>query len=125
MNVKTDTASEKSKDGHEHSRFYELSRKVMLASIGAVTLAQEEVESFVDKLVERGELAESEGKGLIGEMREKRKNRKSKMEEKFNEHVGQTLERFNIPSKDEIDSLNQKIAALNKKLDDLKKSQSS
>ncbi len=39
-----------------HNPLVEAARKVLLASIGAVALAQEEVEDFVHKLVERGEI---------------------------------------------------------------------
>jgi poly(hydroxyalkanoate) granule-associated protein len=122
MTVSTETPSEKSKREYEHSRFYELSRKVMLAGIGAAALAQEEVEAFVNKLVERGELAEKDGEGLIAEMRSKRRERMSKVEEEINKHVGRALERLNIPSKEEIAALNEKIATLNQKLDEMKKS---
>ena len=34
-----------------------VARKILLASIGAVSLAQEEIENFVNHLVERGEPA--------------------------------------------------------------------
>lgn len=120
MTVTTETPSEKSKA--ERSHFYELARKVVFAGVGAAVIAQEEIESFVNKLVERGELADKDGEGLIAEMRTKRHERMSKMEDEMNKHIGRALERLNIPSKEEIAALNEKIAALNKKLDEMKKS---
>ena len=42
-------------------------RKVLLASIGAVALTQEEVEKVVNKLIERGEIAEKDGRKLIND----------------------------------------------------------
>ncbi|RPI51805.1 MAG: hypothetical protein EHM56_09100, partial [Chloroflexi bacterium] len=36
-------------------------RRMMLASIGAVAMAQDEMEAFVDRLVERGQIAEQDG----------------------------------------------------------------
>ena len=36
----------------------EMARKVMLATIGAVALAQEEAEAFIKKLIDRGEIAD-------------------------------------------------------------------
>jgi hypothetical protein len=53
----------------ERSSWFDVARKVVLAGIGAVVLAQEEIECFVGKLVERGELAEKEGKQLIEDMK--------------------------------------------------------
>lgn len=124
MVAKIDQSTQKPKKEteKEHRFFFELSRKVVLASIGAMAMAQDELEAFVNKLVERGELAEKDGDGLINELREKRHQRLSKMEEKVNKRVAKTLEHLNIPSKDEIASLNEKIAILNKKLDEVKKS---
>ena len=47
--------------------------KVLLAGIGAAALAQEEIEDFVNRLVERGEIAEADGKKMIKDVLEKRK----------------------------------------------------
>ncbi|MBK8128811.1 MAG: phasin family protein [bacterium] len=46
-----------------------------MAGIGAVVLAQEEVEEFVNKLIDRGEIAEKDGRKLINEVVEKRKKK--------------------------------------------------
>ena len=40
----------------EGKNLTEMARKVMLATIGAVALAQEEAEAFIKKLIERGEI---------------------------------------------------------------------
>ncbi|MEW6504421.1 MAG: phasin family protein, partial [Chloroflexota bacterium] len=45
--------------------FTELSRKILLAGIGAAALAQEEIERFVNRLVEKGELAEKDARRMI------------------------------------------------------------
>jgi hypothetical protein len=42
----------------------ELSRKVLLAGVGAAVLAQDEISDFVDRLVERGEIAEQDARNL-------------------------------------------------------------
>ena len=55
-------------------------RKVLLASIGAVALAQDEIEDFVNKLVERGEIAEKDGKKLVRDLKERRKKESEKAE---------------------------------------------
>ena len=41
---------------------YEAARRVLLAGMGAVALAQEEAEDFVNRLVERGEIAEKDAR---------------------------------------------------------------
>lgn len=101
-------------------------RRVLMAGIGAVSLAQEEVESFVNKLVERGELAEKDGRKLIDEFSENRRKRAEestkKVETEVEKRMESLLNRMNIPSKSDIDSLSKKVAELTKKVDALKKS---
>lgn len=102
------------------NRFFETARKVLLASIGAVALAQDEVEDFVNRLVERGEIAEKDARKLVKEVTEKRTRR---AEKELDKRVEELLERLNVPSKGDIEQLTHKINTLTHKIDDLKKSQ--
>jgi polyhydroxyalkanoate synthesis regulator phasin len=96
-------------------------RKVLLASIGAVALAQDEMEDFVDKLVERGELAEKEGKDLLRDVMQRRKKDAKKAEEEVDKRMSELVDRLKIPSKADIDSLSTQIDGLSKKVDELSK----
>ncbi len=107
----------------ETSPMYEGVRKLVLASIGAVAIAQEELENLISKLVERGELAEIEGKKLLSELKEKRKKKTAKAEEEINKQVEELMTSMNVPTKDDIDALGKKINDLSKKVDELKKAQ--
>jgi poly(hydroxyalkanoate) granule-associated protein len=110
--------------GDEETKpFVGLLHKVLLASIGAVALAQEEIEEFVDKLVERGELAEKDGRKLVRDIMARRKTEAVKAEDQMNKHVEDILNRMNVPTKSDIDALGEKVAALAKKVDELNKSQ--
>ena len=99
----------------------EMLRRVFLAAVGAVAIAQEELEAMVNKLVERGEIAEKDGKKLINEMMEKRKGKTANVSDEIGKSVENVLNKMNIPSKADVDVLSQKITALSKKIDDLKK----
>ena len=123
MPTKTKPSEEEEK-GREQSPFLEGARKVLLASIGAVALAQEEVESFINFLVERGEIAEKEGRELMRELVEKRKQRLEEAKGRSGWRVRKTLDRMDVPTKADIEALSDKINALSKKIDELKKSQS-
>jgi polyhydroxyalkanoate synthesis regulator phasin len=112
----------KGKDDKEHSPFFEISRKVLLASVGAIAIAQDELEYFIDKLIERGEIAEKDGQGLIHEMKEKRKKRSQEVEVEISRKVRDTLERMNIPTRADFEKLSTSIAGLSKKIDELAKS---
>ena len=100
-------------------------RRVLMAGVGAVTLAQEEVEEFVSKLIDRGELADKDGRKLVSDFVEGRREtvrEKAKWAEgEFDQRIEGLLNRLNIPSKLDIDRLSKKIDALNRKINKLKK----
>lgn len=114
--------TEKGKSGKkERSPLYDASRRVVLAAIGAAAIAQEEVEEFVDRLVERGEIAEKDGKKLMREVMEKRKERFAGVEDELGQRVQDTLARLNVPTKKDIDNLAEKLADLANKVDEIGK----
>lgn len=96
-------------------------RKVLLAGIGAVALTQEEIEKIIAKLVERGEIAEQDGKRVMREVMERRKKDAKKAEDEMDKRLEDLLGRMNVPSKSDIDALSAKITELSKKVDELKK----
>ena len=100
---------------------YEALRKVLLAGIGAVAIAQEEIDDLVEKLVERGEIAEKDGKKLIHEITEKRKSQSKKDKDQVSKRIEDALDRLNVPRKSDIDDLGEKINILTAKVDELKK----
>ncbi|MFC2042586.1 phasin family protein [Chloroflexota bacterium] len=104
-----------------HSPLYEASRRVLLASIGAIALAQDEIEDFVEKLVERGEIAEKDGKKLVREVIDKRKKDVSKAEDELNKRIDEVVERMDVPTKADIDALGDQINELSDKVDGLAK----
>jgi poly(hydroxyalkanoate) granule-associated protein len=111
-------------NGKEEGKpFVEALHKVLLASIGAVVLAQEEIEDFVNKLVERGEIAEKDGRKVMVDVMDRRKKDAQKAEDQMTKRVEDVLGRMNVPTKTDIDALGEKVAALSKKMDELKKSQ--
>lgn len=121
-------------------------RKVLQAGVGAFALTKDEVEDFVSKLVERGEIAEQDGRRLVRDVLARRRHDAedvaTKMQEETHKQVGKVhdetekqiakaetmldqriegmLGRLNIPTKHDIDLLSQKIALLAEKVDALK-----
>jgi poly(hydroxyalkanoate) granule-associated protein len=116
-------AEDAGKEEQRRMPLFEAARKVLLASIGAAALAQEELEDFINKLVEQGEIAEKEGRKLVQEMREKRKDRFQSVEDRMSKRMEESLKNMNVPTKVDIEALNAKISALSKKIDDLQKEQ--
>jgi len=117
----------------QKSPLVEAVHKVLLAGIGAAALAQEEIEDFINRLVERGEIAEADGKKMMKDVLEKRKqmvkmpampsHQPKKITSDIEKRIEEVMAKLNIPTKDEIDALSAKITALTKKVDELKKSE--
>ena len=108
----------------EEASILESLRRVLLASIGVVALTFEEMGELVDKLVERGEIAEQEGKKLVSEIKEKRIKKTGEAEDVASTRMREMMDKMDIPTKSDIDALSAKIATLSKKVDELKKTQS-
>ena len=105
----------------EHNPFVEAVRKVLLASIGVVALAQDEIDDFVNRLIERGEIAEKDGKKLVREVMDKRRKNAEHAEDEVTRRVEGVLDRMSVPSKADIETLSEKITILSKKIEELKK----
>lgn len=106
---------------HYQNPFLEATRKVLLASIGAVALAQDEIEEFIGRLIDRGELAEKDGRKLMKEVIDKRKKTSKDAEEEVTKRVQEVLDRLSVPSKADIDELSKKISTLTAKVESLTK----
>jgi poly(hydroxyalkanoate) granule-associated protein len=109
----------------EPNALLETARRVLMAGVGVVVLAQEEIEEFVNKLIERGEIAEKDGRKLINEVIENRKNQaqetKQATQEEFDKRLESILDRLNVPTRGDIDKLNTKVTELTAKVEELKK----
>lgn len=122
---------------------YEIARRVLLAGIGALALTAEEARIFLNRLVERGELAESEAHRLLQEYRRVLEERRvqatesvkevaeetstrvarqaEEIEQRLEARIQAVLERMNVPTRAEIDALSRKIEALNDKIERLRR----
>lgn len=110
----------------ERNAFLAGVRRVLMAGVGAMALAQEEAEDFVNKLVEKGEIAEKDGRKLVNDLVEKRRTKAQESADNLSSEVDKRMEnlltRMNIPTKADIDALSKKVATLTKKVDELKQS---
>lgn len=104
-----------SEEVSSRSPLFYLSRKILLAGIGAAALAQEEIDHFVNRLVDRGELAEKDARRLVKEVLDRRE----KMERE--RRASAPSARPPAATQADIEALSAKIAELNQKIEELKK----
>ncbi len=112
-------AKVKELSAEERSRFSALSRKVILATVGAVGIAQDEIDSYVNRLVERGELSEKQARKLLHETTEKRERAAKHAEQAFEHRIEKVLHRANVPTRRDIDALSAKITTLTHRVEQL------
>lgn len=109
----------------EPNALLETVRRVLMAGVGVVVLAQEEVEELVNKLIERGEIAEQDGRKLINDVVENRKQQaqetKQATQGEFDKRLEGLLDRLNVPTRGDINTLNDKVTELTAKVEELKK----
>ena len=100
-------------------------RRLMLAAVGAVAMTRDEMEQFITRLVDRGEIAERDAKKLLNDVMARRKREVGQVAEEAEARVEsrleQVLNRMNIPTKRDIDELSNKIALLSSRVEELKK----
>jgi polyhydroxyalkanoate synthesis regulator phasin len=103
----------------EQNALLHAAHKVLQVWIGAFAMAQDEIESLVGRLIERGEIAEQDGRKLVSEVMDKRKHESKKTEEKVTSQVNTLKERITLPTRAEVNVLRDQINELSKKIDEL------
>lgn len=96
---------------------FDLVRNILLAGLGA----QEKIKESIDELVKKGELSESQGAKVIKEWTEKADRSTSELRGDISEIIAKTLEKMNIPTKEEFDNLNRKVQSLSARIEILEK----
>ncbi|MEK6690284.1 MAG: phasin family protein [Nitrospirota bacterium] len=87
---------------------FETVRKALLVGLGV----QEKAKEFIDELIKSGELSEAQGAKIMKEWMGKAEESSKGLNKTLSEFVSKTLEKTNIPTRDEIDKLSRKIHAL-------------
>src|SRR5690349_18747851 len=86
---------ENGKDGGH--TFIDLVRKMLLAGVGAVAMSRDETEQFVNKLVERGELAQKDAEKLLHDVQARLRPGRADLQgqaEKVTSRAQQGMEEF-------------------------------
>jgi poly(hydroxyalkanoate) granule-associated protein len=113
------------------SRNYEAMQRLFLAGIGALSIAYEESDKLLKQFVERGEEVQKDGPKIVDEIVEGVRQHgqegisSDQLQAQLDKGVQQLLQNLNIPSKSDIDDLNEKIDKLSARLEEMSSSSSS
>jgi polyhydroxyalkanoate synthesis regulator phasin len=98
---------------------FDILRNALLAGFGV----QERVKEFIDELVKKGELSESQGAKLVKEWSEKAEKNTDEISKSLNELIEKTLSKMNLPTKSNIDKLDEKINSLSSRIEKIEKTE--
>lgn len=96
----------------------DLIKKGLALGLGLAVVSKEQIEKLVDELVKKGEVTASESKELVQELFEKGEAEKIQINERFREQFAQILKDLNIPTKADLERLEERIQALETKKQD-------
>jgi polyhydroxyalkanoate synthesis regulator phasin len=91
---------------------FDIARNALLAGLGM----QEKIKEFVDDMVKKGELSDSQGAKLVKEMAEKADKGTEDLSKTFSELITKTLDKMNLPTRDDFEKINKKINSLSAKI---------
>lgn len=120
MSVENET-KDKETATRARGTLYETTRLILLAGIGAISLAQDEINAFLDRLVERGEMAEADARKLVREVMDRRE----KLERERREHMRESKRAGGerAATRTDIEALNARIAELTRQIEELRRAQ--
>ena len=92
-------------------------KKMILTTLGTVSLTKKSAESLVKDLVKQGDLTQNEGKKFVNDLMKSVEKEKNTIEKNTEKTIRDILKKAEIPTRKEVADLKNKIEQLNKKID--------
>jgi polyhydroxyalkanoate synthesis regulator phasin len=105
--------------GSRRRSLFSALRRGMLFSVGSALILREKTAEFVAQAIERGQEVQDEGKKMVQEMRAERRAKRPERIETEDVRITNTIRRLNVPTHEDIEQLNQHIAELARRIEEL------
>ena len=96
-----------------------LLRQALQFAAGSALILEEKSQAFTEEAFKRGKAAQDQGRKLVQEMRAERAQRMPKPVEPRALNVDVALDRRNIPTRSQIQELNQRISELIHRIEEI------
>ncbi len=93
---------------------FETLDKMVLASMGAVSMSKEKAEKIFDEYVKRGEAEKGAKSGFVKDMMDMAHKNRENLEKIVADQVNATVKKLDLATKDDIKKLEKKIDQLKK-----------
>jgi polyhydroxyalkanoate synthesis regulator phasin len=90
--------------------------KTMLAGLGALHVTKEQIEKWIDELVEKGKLTKEEAPKMMKDLLAKAEENKKALETKINAGIENALTKVNLATRKDVEALNEKLEQILKEL---------
>lgn len=91
--------------------------KAVSLGLGAAIATKEQAEKFVDELVKKGEVNQSESKQLVDDLIRKGQELQASIDARIKSYVRSALQDANLTTRDEYISLKERIAELERRVE--------
>lgn len=91
---------------------------------GTVSLTREKAEKMVDQLIARGEINREEAKKTINELVDRGEKERAEVRQYLQQEVKSMMQKYNVVTREEYLLLEQRVSALEQKIDEIKGSNS-
>ena len=93
---------------------FETINKAFLVGVGLAAMAGEKAEELAKELAEKGKLSEVEARKLADDMVARSAKARKDLKAQIETRIEEALHKMHLPTKDDIDGLNARIAKLEK-----------
>lgn len=90
-------------------------KNILLAGIGSIAHTYEKAESIIDEMVKKGDITVNQGKELNEELKMKIKNNKKVNDTITVENLKNILSELNLVTKNDLESINERLKKLEEK----------
>jgi polyhydroxyalkanoate synthesis regulator phasin len=94
---------------------FETLDKMMLAGLGAISMTRERADKIFDEYVSRGKLEKEHRTGFVKAVMDAADKNREELEKLIDKQVRETVERLNLPTRDDVHRLERKIDKLVKR----------
>jgi len=94
---------------------FETLDKMMLAGLGAISMTRDRADKIFDEYVSRGKLEKENRTGFVKAVMDAADKNRTELEKLISKQVRETVEHLNLPTRDDVQRLEQKIDDLLKK----------
>lgn len=96
---------------------FETMKKAMLVGLGI----QEKMKSYVDDLVQQGEVSKEQSGSLLKDLMSSAEKNMEGLEKTWRDMIRSTMERMNLPTREDLENLEKKVNALSRRVAKLDK----